>query len=50
MPVEEVKKQGADIVIAVNFKADEIDEQSNIMDVVMKTIDIMGNKIGENSK
>ena len=49
MPVEEVKKQGADIVIAVNFKADEIDEQSNIMDVVMKTIDIMGNKIGENN-
>ena len=49
VPVEEVKKQGADIVIAVNFKADEIDEQSNIMDVVMKTIDIMGNKIGENN-
>lgn len=49
VPVEEVKKQGADIVIAVNFKADEIDEQSNIMDVVMKTIYIMGNKIGENN-
>ena len=47
VPVEEVKKQGADKVIAVNFKADDIDESSNIMDVVMRTIDIMGNKISE---
>lgn len=47
VPVEEVKKQGATKVIAVNFDADEIDESSNIMDIVMKTIDIMGNKISE---
>ena len=47
IPVTEVKKQGADKIIAINFKADEINEQSNIMDVVMRTIDIMGNKIGE---
>ncbi len=47
VPVEEVKKQGADKVIAVNFKADDIDESSNIMDVVMRAIDIMGNKISE---
>lgn len=47
IPVIEVKKQGADKIIAINFKADEINEQSNIMDVVMRTIDIMGNKIGE---
>lgn len=47
IPVNEVKKQGADKVIAVKFDADTIDEKSNLMDIVMKTIDIMGNKISE---
>ena len=47
IPVEEVKKHGADKVIAVNFKADDITENSNIMDIVMRTLDIMGNKISE---
>lgn len=49
IPVNEVKKQGADKVIAVKFDADRINEQSNIMDIVMKTIDIMGSKISEES-
>lgn len=49
VPVHEVKKQGADKVIAVKFDADPVDEESNIMDIVMKTIDIMGNKISEES-
>ncbi|MCI9016335.1 MAG: hypothetical protein HFJ53_04115 [Clostridia bacterium] len=49
IPVNEVKKQGADKVIAVKFNADQIDEESNIMDIVMKTIDIMGSKISEES-
>lgn len=49
IPVYEVKKQGADKVIAVKFDADEINEDSNIMDIVMKTIDIMGSKISEES-
>lgn len=49
VPVHEVKKQGVDKVIAVKFDSDEIDEKSNIMDIVMKTIDIMGNKISEES-
>lgn len=49
IPVEEVRKQGADKVIAVKFDADPIDEQSNLMDIAMKTIDIMGNKIAEES-
>ena len=49
IPVLEVKKQGADKVIAVNFKADDIDENSNMMDIIMRTIDIMGNKISEES-
>lgn len=47
IPVNEVRKQGANKVIAVNFKADDINEQSNIMDIAMRTIDIMGNKISE---
>lgn len=49
IPVREVKKQGADKVIAVKFDTDQIDEESNIMDIVMKTIDIMGSKISEES-
>lgn len=49
VPVHEVRKQGADKVIAVKFDADKITEDSNIMDIVMKTIDIMGNKISEES-
>ncbi len=48
IPVEDVKQLGADIVIAVKFHADSVDENSNIMDIVMKSIDIMGNKISEN--
>lgn len=47
VPVMEVKKQGADKVIAINFKADDIDKESNIMDLAMRTIDIMGNRISE---
>ena len=47
IPVNEVKKQGADKVIAVKFDSDPIDENSNLMDIAMKTIDIMGNKISE---
>lgn len=46
-PTTEVKKQGVDKTITVNFKADDIDENSNVMDIVMRTIDIMGNKISE---
>ena len=47
VPVEEVKKQGADVVIAVKFNEDKINDDSNLMDIVMKTIDIMGSKIAE---
>lgn len=49
IPVLEVKKQGADKVIAINFKADDVNENSNMMDIVMRTIDIMGSKISEES-
>lgn len=47
IPVTEVKKQGADKIIAINFKADDIQKDSNAMDIIMRTIDIMGNKISE---
>ena len=47
IPVHEVKKQGVDKVIAVKFHSDEVNLNSNVMDVTMKTIDIMGSKISE---
>ncbi len=47
VPVGEVKKQGADKIIAIKFKSENISSKSNLFDVVMKTIDIMGNKIIE---
>lgn len=47
IPVNEVKKQGADKVIAIKFDSDLITNKSNIMDIAFKTIDIMGNKICE---
>mgnify|MGYP005774213283 FL=1 len=47
VPVIEVKKQGIEKVIAVNFKADDITKNSNYMDIAMRTIDLMGNKIAE---
>ena len=47
IPSSEVRKQGADKIISVNFKADDINEQSNVMDIMMRAIDIMGNKISE---
>lgn len=49
VPTLLVKKLGVEKVISINFDADEIDEESNIMDIVMKTLDIMGNKISEKS-
>ena len=49
VPTLQVKKLGADKVISINFDADTIDEESNIMDIVMKTLDVMGNKISEKS-
>lgn len=47
VPVQEVRNQGAERVLAVKFDADQIEKDSNIMDIAMKTIDIMGSKISE---
>lgn len=49
IPVHEVKKQGADKVIALAFHSDDITEDSNLMDYLMKTVDIMGKQISEKS-
>ena len=46
-PSLEVKRQGVDKVLTVNFKADDIDDESNVMDIIMRSIDIMGNKVSE---
>ena len=42
-----MKRQGVDKVLAINFKADDITNSSNYMDIAMRTIDLMGNKISE---
>ena len=34
-------------IMAVNFEADSVNTNSDVMDIIMKTIDIMGNKISE---
>lgn len=47
IPVKELKELGADKVIAVKFDAERITEESDVMDIVMKTLDVMGNKISE---
>lgn len=49
VPVKELKRIGADKVISIKFDSDNVDTRSNVMDILMKTIDIMGNKISEES-
>lgn len=46
-PSLEVKKQGVDKVLTINFKADDVSENSSVMDIIMRTIDIMGNKVSQ---
>ena len=48
-PAIVLRKNGADKVISINFESDPVDEKSNIMDITMKVIDIMGNKVSEES-
>lgn len=48
-PALEVKKLGADKVISIDFDSDKVTKDSNIMDIVMKIIDIMGRKVSEES-
>lgn len=48
-PALEVKKQGADKVISIKFDSDTVTNKSNIMDIIMKMVDIMGSKVSEES-
>ena len=48
-PALELKKQGADKVISIVFDSDTVTKESNVMDIVMKVVDIMGSKISEES-
>ena len=36
-------------IISVNFESDPVEENCDVMDIIMKTLDIMGNKISEES-
>ncbi len=45
IPIKILKENKADKVIAIRFESDEVTSKSNIMDITMKTIDIMGNKL-----
>ena len=47
IPILPLKQMCDKKIIAVNFEADPVEPNSDVMDIVMKTIDIMGNKISE---
>ena len=47
IPILPLKNMCDKKIMAVNFEADPVDTNSDVMDIVMKTIDIMGNKISE---
>ena len=48
-PALEIKKYGVDKIISVKFDSAQVTEQSNVMDIGMKVLDIMGNKVSEES-
>ena len=47
IPINEVLAHGADKIITVNFEPIQINNKSNVKDIILRTIDIMGNKIIE---
>ena len=48
-PVLPLKQICDKMIIAVNFESDSVGEDCDVMDVIMKSLDIMGNKISEKS-
>lgn len=48
IPIKEVIAQGADKVIAVNFEPIKIHNKSDMVDIILRTLDIMGAKSYEN--
>ena len=49
LPTEELKKVYTGIIISVNFESDPVYNDYDIMNIIMKTLDIMGNKLSINS-
>lgn len=47
IPANDVKELGADKVISINFDSDKIWQESNAIDITMKILDVMGNKISD---
>lgn len=49
LPTEELKKVYTGKIISVNFESDPVYDDYDIMNIIMKTLDIMGNKLSINS-
>lgn len=49
IPVIPLKQIYNKKVMSVNFEADSVQKDNDVMDIIMKTLDIMGNKISEKS-
>lgn len=49
LPATEVKLQGADKVVGLRFKSDIITKQSDLMDILIVILDIIGAKVSEES-
>ena len=49
IPTNEVREIGADKVISVVFESNPIDEESNMMDIAVRCLDIMVNRISKNN-
>lgn len=49
LPVQELKKVYDGKIMSVNFFADPVEKNYDLMDFVMKTLDIAGNKLSEKS-
>ena len=47
IPVKEVKKLGANKVIAIKFDSDRISSKSNAVDIIIKIADIMGEEVAK---
>lgn len=47
IPIKEVKIQGADKIITVNYESIKINKSSDIMDIALRTLDIIEKKIME---
>ena len=49
LPTEELKKVYTGKIISVNFESDPVYNDYDIMNIILKTLDIMGNKLSINS-